>query len=412
VWHRKCFPKSLRFEKDDDKPQRAWEGLLSDRILIYCIEHKIVRKLSTPARTQVEFPEIPRLVEKSKLDDGKKRRRLVKLASKELSFVGLVTTKKTVAGVKSIKEHPESAFRKRKQAVACESSRKRLGTGFATNNQKKNQGDARLAGISKESISHKSLNSSQGKQISVSSLGENNMERHIKSIVSECNQSVLRKSSKVDLSRVGSDLQTQNFKQAAIDKSKQVGGLDLMYGQFLSHAETVRPQDTASVSKSVENICWGKQESSSTVDPYSGRIPALPPPYEGNKPFFIKPVVLDAMTRSIIQELVSKTKCSVTLQSIREKHDTPLCYQHNLKNLDKKYSRAKIESIMKGIQKAVTTLESGGNIEDAEAQCAPSCLKFLEGCKVELRVFLAPFLHGERYTPFGRHFTKPEKLQQ
>ena len=29
----------------------------------------------------------------------------------------------------------------------------------------------------------------------------------------------------------------------------------------------------------------------------------------------------------------------------------------------------------------------------------------------KLRVYLAPFLYGTRYTSFGRHFTKVEKLQ-
>lgn len=30
----------------------------------------------------------------------------------------------------------------------------------------------------------------------------------------------------------------------------------------------------------------------------------------------------------------------------------------------------------------------------------------------KLRVYLAPFLHGMRYTSFGRHFTKVEKLEE
>lgn len=30
----------------------------------------------------------------------------------------------------------------------------------------------------------------------------------------------------------------------------------------------------------------------------------------------------------------------------------------------------------------------------------------------KLRVYLAPFLHGMRYTSFGRHFTKIEKLKE
>lgn len=30
----------------------------------------------------------------------------------------------------------------------------------------------------------------------------------------------------------------------------------------------------------------------------------------------------------------------------------------------------------------------------------------------KLKVYLAPFLHGMRYTSFGRHFTKVEKLEE
>lgn len=29
-----------------------------------------------------------------------------------------------------------------------------------------------------------------------------------------------------------------------------------------------------------------------------------------------------------------------------------------------------------------------------------------------MRVYLAPFLHGSRYTSFGRHFTHPDKLRE
>ncbi|KAL6580177.1 Protein ENHANCED DOWNY MILDEW 2 [Orobanche minor] len=32
--------------------------------------------------------------------------------------------------------------------------------------------------------------------------------------------------------------------------------------------------------------------------------------------------------------------------------------------------------------------------------------------KKKLAVYLAPFIHGVRYTSFGRHFTNLEKLRQ
>lgn len=30
----------------------------------------------------------------------------------------------------------------------------------------------------------------------------------------------------------------------------------------------------------------------------------------------------------------------------------------------------------------------------------------------KLGIYLSPFLHGKRYTSFGRHFTKQEKLKE
>ncbi|KAL3849183.1 hypothetical protein ACJIZ3_011065 [Penstemon smallii] len=63
AYHRKCLPRCISFERNDDKnvPQRAWDFLLVDRVLIYCMDHKICRKILTPRRDHLLFP-----------DDGKK----------------------------------------------------------------------------------------------------------------------------------------------------------------------------------------------------------------------------------------------------------------------------------------------------------------------------------------------------
>lgn len=38
---------------------------------------------------------------------------------------------------------------------------------------------------------------------------------------------------------------------------------------------------------------------------------------------------------------------------------------------------------------------------------------FIDTClQQKLKVYLAPFLYGNRYTSFGRHFTKVEKLEE
>nr|CAB3445538.1 unnamed protein product [Digitaria exilis] len=95
VYHRKCLPSEILFKSrkgPNDSPQRAWDDILPDRILMYCTyvnslnlvahlfiplvllslfslpellssaklfcrKHKIVRKLLTPERNHIIFPE-------------------------------------------------------------------------------------------------------------------------------------------------------------------------------------------------------------------------------------------------------------------------------------------------------------------------------------------------------------------
>ncbi|KAI3828077.1 hypothetical protein L1987_02174 [Smallanthus sonchifolius] len=66
----------------------------------------------------------------------------------------------------------------------------------------------------------------------------------------------------------------------------------------------------------------------------------------------------------------------------------------------------------KAVKTALNILEDGGSVEDAKAVCEPNVLNQLTRWKKKLQVFLAPFLHGARYTSFGRHFTKVDKLKE
>ncbi|XP_055808743.1 protein ENHANCED DOWNY MILDEW 2 isoform X2 [Solanum dulcamara] len=74
-YHRKCLPKEIVFDKskaeeendDDDEEEeeeedgddvlpRAWDGLIKNRILIYCLKHEIDEELATPSRDHIKFP--------------------------------------------------------------------------------------------------------------------------------------------------------------------------------------------------------------------------------------------------------------------------------------------------------------------------------------------------------------------
>ncbi|KAL3508426.1 hypothetical protein ACH5RR_027827 [Cinchona calisaya] len=58
AYHRKCLPRDIVFEVNDNRgvTPRAWEGLLHNQILIYCLEHGMDDVLGTPIRNHLRFP--------------------------------------------------------------------------------------------------------------------------------------------------------------------------------------------------------------------------------------------------------------------------------------------------------------------------------------------------------------------
>ncbi|KAJ1265237.1 hypothetical protein BS78_08G063700 [Paspalum vaginatum] len=61
TYHRKCLPSNIPFEGKEGPNgyifQRAWDGILRDRILIYCMKHEIVKELGIPSRKLIIFPD-------------------------------------------------------------------------------------------------------------------------------------------------------------------------------------------------------------------------------------------------------------------------------------------------------------------------------------------------------------------
>lgn len=80
--------------------------------------------------------------------------------------------------------------------------------------------------------------------------------------------------------------------------------------------------------------------------------------------------------------------------------------------VDKTITLGRVEASVKAVRAALEKLEAGGSFEDAKTVCGPEVLKQIFKWKENLAVYLGPFLHGMRYTSFGRHFTKVEKLKE
>ncbi|KAM0029270.1 putative [histone H3]-lysine(4) N-trimethyltransferase chromatin regulator PHD family [Helianthus debilis subsp. tardiflorus] len=126
------------------------------------------------------------------------------------------------------------------------------------------------------------------------------------------------------------------------------------------------------------------------------------------------PPKLDAETKTKILKLMEDATASFDPEEfIKEKKMkcTHKIYvpQHGL---DKTITMGKVEASVKAVKAALKKLDDGGSVEDAKAVCEPNVLHQLVRWKKKLSVFLAPFLIGTRYTSFGRHFTKVDKLKE
>ncbi|KAJ9169990.1 hypothetical protein P3X46_018127 [Hevea brasiliensis] len=80
--------------------------------------------------------------------------------------------------------------------------------------------------------------------------------------------------------------------------------------------------------------------------------------------------------------------------------------------LEKSFTLGLVEASVKAVRTALQNLEKGCSIEDAKTVCQPEILKQIFRWQKKLGIYLTPFLHGARYTSFGRHFTQVGKLKE
>ncbi|AQK58247.1 Protein ENHANCED DOWNY MILDEW 2 [Zea mays] len=132
-----------------------------------------------------------------------------------------------------------------------------------------------------------------------------------------------------------------------------------------------------------------------------------------------KPVVMtklpeiDSDTEMRMYEFAQKASAGITMDDVKKKLVVPSTYAPNLQNADN-ITLENVEIYVEAVKGALHMLENGASIADAKSVCPPNVLFQLVKWKLKmnkLSVVLAPFLHGMRYTSYGRHFTKLDKLQ-
>ncbi|KAM7492749.1 hypothetical protein LguiA_035670 [Lonicera macranthoides] len=321
-YHRKCLPRKISFEDLEDEGiiQRAWEGLIPDRILIYCLKHEIDDEIGTPIRDHIKFPNI----------GPKKKRPALELPSsreevtlKERSLASKDTSGKRIVKLQKGVDKASSAIKQ------GDSSRKRepiLSGSVASKKQK-------LTNASREP-----LNKASSTSASKTSLGE------------------------------------------------------MLYAYMNKDSEPVK--------SSKDDTTVSELEQTQTAKPLPKKLSSSPP--------------LDADSKRRIMALMKEATSSVTLEEIVKQHKVPSTHTSSSRYLvDKTITLGKVEGSIEAVRAALKKLEDEKcTIEDAKAVCEPGILNQIIKWKSKLRVYLAPFLLGMRYTSFGRHFTKVDKLRE
>ncbi|KAK5784291.1 protein ENHANCED DOWNY MILDEW 2-like isoform X1 [Gossypium arboreum] len=322
AYHRKCLPKSICFQHDKytNSFGRAWEDLLPyNRILIYCMEHKIIKELETPSRNHLIFPDFGVKEKKCKLELSYRGKNL---ASKQSDVSEVFVTSRNVLKKPTLVQ--------------------------------KAYGDTHAGGSSertKKPCSRQEFSPLKDPNTCVTSrkfLKQNARPNFDRSLSKEKTKLTQTKGNiKVNLQLNQTGLKSKNTNQ----------------NMHAEKGESIRPLIDAEIEKGISVLI--KEVDSSF-----------------NAEEFLKN-----------QQQISGTN-AYSFQGAG----------------DKSITLGRVEASVKAVRAALEKLEAGASLEDAKNVCGPEVIKQIFKWKENLAVYLGPFLHGMRYTSFGRHFTKVEKL--
>ncbi|KAK1267978.1 hypothetical protein QJS04_geneDACA005223 [Acorus gramineus] len=328
-YHRKCLPKDIIFEDSDNEEDitaRAWDGLLPNRILIYCLKHQIDEELGTPIRNHIKFPDVPQK-KKACLQELPKNVLAKKKAVSEVMPKGIVQ-------IKTLKNSKSS-------------------TGVLENDSAVRK--ARLLSGQAIDLPNKRKSSDSTKKRSKDFGQPNSTKNERNSVLVENKTSV------------GEDRVKQFVSGKGLDPAKLKEHVTCKIGS------AALPTSASKKSHSVH--------------------------------------LVDSKMEKKIRDLMQSSS-SLTLEDIVKRHDVPSTHACFSRPVDKTITMGKVDGSIEAVRTALQKLDDGCSIEDAKAVCEPEIVNQIIKWRNRLKVYLAPFLHGMRYTSFGRHFTKKEKLQE
>ncbi|KAM7492388.1 hypothetical protein LguiA_035309 [Lonicera macranthoides] len=306
AFHRRCLPRRIAFSNDENIQQRAWDGLLPNRILIYCLDHKILPELGTPARNHILFPD----------GDGRRKEKVV--GGKRSNPFGNLR--------ENVRGNVQKPVERMRVSVQC--------------------GDS----INEKGVATKSF---KDNSTSVS-------EKVYRSFTVDKSKSSLRNDQSNTVASIKSCLHKSTQQSIPSEKTKNM----LAAKSTMIKASTTQPSVDAEMEKRILTLM---KTSTSSFN---------------------------------MEEFVKDQKKLCT-------------YSYSSKTVvDKTITKGKVEGSVKAARAALKKLEEDSSVEDAKAVCEPEILRQIMSWKRKLGIYLSPFLNGMRYTSFGRHFTKLDKLKE
>ncbi|CAK9133396.1 unnamed protein product [Ilex paraguariensis] len=183
---------------------------------------------------------------------------------------------------------------------------------------------------------------------------------------------------------------TEVYKSSTVDKGKSSISSDQSHLLLSKRLNLIKSKQPNSLSCKTKNILVAKPQM---------------------KKASCQPLV-DVEMEKRVATLMKNATSSFNLEEFIKKQKRPSTHGCSKFVVDKTITMGKVEGSVKAVRAALKKLEEGCTIEDAKAVCEPEILKQIIRWKTKLGVYLAPFLHGMRYTSFGRHFTKMDKLME
>ncbi|KAL1072648.1 hypothetical protein V6Z11_D11G167300 [Gossypium hirsutum] len=311
AYHRKCLPKSICFQHDKytNSFRRAWEDLLPyNRILIYCMEHKIVKELESPSRNHLIFPDLGVKEKKRKLELSYRGKNL---ASKQSDVSEVFATSRNVL------KKPKLVQKAYRDTHAGGSSER-----------------------TKKPCSRQEFSPLKDPNTCVTS------------------RKFLKQNARPDFDR------------------------------SLSKEKTKLTQTKGNLKVNLQSNQTGFKSKNTNQN------------MQAEKGESIRPLI-DAQIEKGISVLIKDVDSSFNAEEFMKN-------QQQISGTSA-YSFQSAASV-KAVRAALEKLEAGASLEDAKNVCGPEVIKQIFKWKENLAVYLGPFFHGMRYTSFGRHFTKVEKL--